>query len=205
MLWQTIIRQGTKPRFWAFRHRQCSQPDPPCAAAVPKIRQLANEGQRDRGDTPTEHRTQGLTLLKLTLAKLTLILAKPAPLSYRTRVSPKSRQVGALHKDGTHFGVRGLVIALDFPRPIEANSAWGNRLFYRSWFRQFSERLCPRRSMQPSISDSRPMMPSPYTPSCFPSYSGAGDRGLRSSAWSLLVEAHLARTSGSIRHCQGWT
>ena len=152
MLWQTIIRQGTKPRFWAFRHRQCFQPSPPCAAAVPKIRKLANEGQRDRGDTPTEHRTQGLTLLKLTLAKLTLILAKPAPLSYRTRASPKSRQVGALHKDGTHFGVRGLVIALDFLGRSKQIPRGEIDFFHRSWFRQFSERLCPRRSMSsPSL------------------------------------------------------
>jgi hypothetical protein len=151
LLWQTIIRQGTKPRFWAFRHRQCFQPSPPCAAAVPKIRKLANEGQRDRGDTPTEHRTQGLTLLKLTLAKLTLILAKPAPLSYRTRASPKSRQVGALHKDGTHFGVRGLVIALDFlgrskqiPRgEIDFFTVVGSGSFQKGYV---PVARCPRRS-----------------------------------------------------------
>jgi len=42
----------TRSGLWAYRHRQRLQPGSPCRAAVQAIRQLANEGQRNRGDAP---------------------------------------------------------------------------------------------------------------------------------------------------------
>ena len=56
--------QETRCGLWAYRHRQLFYPCPPCPAAVQEVRQIANEGQRNRGYAPPEHRTQSLTPAK---------------------------------------------------------------------------------------------------------------------------------------------
>jgi len=56
----------TRSCLWAYRHRQRQQPGSPRRATVQAIRQLANQGRRNRGETPHEQRTQGLALAKPT-------------------------------------------------------------------------------------------------------------------------------------------